>query len=49
MRMKRFKDFKKRRKSKIKAIKDLPYNWVPTYNTSSPAPGTSVIIKKIEL
>lgn len=49
MKIKKFKDFKKKGKTKIRKIKDTVYNWVPAYNTSSPAPGVSVNIKTINL
>lgn len=49
MRIERFKNFKNKKKQKIKRIEDFAYSWVPSYNTSSPAPGTSVAIKKIEI
>ncbi len=44
--IKRFKNFKKRKKSVIRKFTDKPYNWVPTYNQNSPAPAENQITMK---
>lgn len=38
MKLKKFSDFKKRKKTKIKKIEDFNYNFIPTSNPNSPAP-----------
>lgn len=47
MRIKKFKDFKKRGRTRIRRVSDAAYNWVPTHNAASPAPATSIPIAKI--
>jgi len=44
MKLKKFKDFKKRKKTVIKKITDAPYSWRPTFDESSPAPGYQINI-----
>jgi hypothetical protein len=47
--LKKFKDFKKRKKTVIKKINDVPYNWVHTFDKSSPAPSYQIAMKPIIL
>lgn len=49
--MKHLKPYKKFKKKKtiIKRVSDAPYNWTPTYNLGSPAPGTAVPISQIKI
>lgn len=44
MKLKKFKDFKKRKKTVIKKITDAPYDWRPTFDQNSPAPGYQINI-----
>lgn len=45
MKLKKFSDFKKRKKTKIKKIEDFNYNFIPTSNPNSPAPTPNISIK----
>lgn len=45
MKLKKFSDFKKRKKTKIKKIEDFNYNFVPTSNPNSPAPTSNISVK----
>jgi hypothetical protein len=46
-----FKDFnqKKRKKTRIRKIADVPYQYVPTSNPQSPAPAAPIYIKKVDI
>jgi hypothetical protein len=49
-RLKKFRDFNNKRRTKIVKITDRPYNWIPGYrNTPAPESGVSVDIKEIKL
>ena len=49
MRIKKFKDFKKRKKTVLKPFTDKPYSWQPPFNTMSPAPGYQINIVPTKL
>lgn len=48
MRIRKFKDFKRRPKTRIKKVSDAPYAFVPTVNQKSPAPAVAFPIFKLE-
>ena len=45
MKIKKFSEFKKRPKTKIKKVSDVPYAFVPTTNVMSPTPVPTIQIK----
>lgn len=45
MKIKKFSEFKKRPKTKIKKVSDAPFTFVPTTNEMSPAPVAPIQIK----
>jgi hypothetical protein len=45
MRIKKFSEFKKRKKTKIKKIEDFNYNFIPISNPNSPAPTSNISVK----
>ena len=45
MKLKKFSDFKRRPKTKIKKVSDTPYKFVPDTNAVSPAPVPTIQIK----
>lgn len=45
MKIKKFSDFKKRPRTKIKKFSDAPYKFVPDTNAISPAPVRTIQIK----
>ena len=49
-RIKKFKDFKKR-KTILKKASELNYNWIPNFDKNSPAPESqySIAIKPIKI
>ena len=49
--IKKFKDFKKRKKTTIKRISDSPYNWNPNFDRNSPAPEShySIVFQKVKI
>ncbi len=47
MRIKKFSEFKKRPKTKIKKVSDAPYTFVPKTNAISPAPVPPIHINKV--
>lgn len=44
MKIKKFKDFKKRKKTQIRKISNGTYNWIPNFDRSSPAPQANYAI-----
>ena len=48
-RIKKFKDYKKRKKTVIKNIDDVPYNYNTIWRRSNPSPTFDVDIKKLNL
>lgn len=44
MSIRKFKDFKRRPKTRIKKVSDKPYTFVPVSNPNSPAPAITVPI-----
>lgn len=47
MKIKKFSEFKKRPKTKIKKVSDAPYKFVPNTNAVSPAPVPTIQITKV--
>ena len=47
MKIKKFSEFKKRPKTKIKKVSDLPYTFVPNTNVMSPTPVAPIHINKV--
>ncbi len=45
--LKKFKDFKRKKRTEIKKVSSNPYLWNPIANKNSPAPGIEVNIKPI--
>ena len=45
MKIKKFSEFKKRPKTKIKKVSDSPYTFVPSTNSMSPTPVPTIQIK----
>lgn len=45
MKIKKFSEFKKRPKTKIKKVSDAPYTFVPNTNAMSPTPVPTIQIK----
>ena len=49
MRIRKFKDFKRRSKTKIKKVSDSPTTFVPISNQQSPAPAVVFPIVKLNV
>ena len=45
MKIKKFSEFKKRPRTKIKKVSEVPYTFVPDTNEVSPAPVRTIQIK----
>lgn len=47
--LKKFKEYKRRKRTILRKIDDVPYSWVHTFDKNSPAPTYQVPITKINL